>query len=251
MSEPGELALLGSAKDGAVRTTSRGENKAAKWLVIASGKGGSGKTTASLNMAVYAAHEGLRVVVVDLDRQATLTRWYQRRPDEAPAVILWAGSMSDAAKAIREIDALEGVDLVVVDTPPGLDDHPEATRLLVEKADFVLVPVMPDRSSAVEAMRMVKQVRSFGRASKREIPLRAVRSRWNPKGLVERAVDADLAEAGVPVLGQYLSDLSDFGKLSLSGKVPLSGKVSLQTGKIIDELVELGALPARPTRKAA
>jgi chromosome partitioning protein len=160
MSEPGELALLGSAKDGAVRTTSRGENKVAKWLVIASGKGGSGKTSASLNMAVYAAHEGLRVVVVDLDRQATLTRWYQRRPDEAPAVILWAGSMSDAAKAIREIDALDGVDLVVVDTPPGLDDHPEATRLLVEKADFVLVPTTQgtaDIDSVVEWMKFLKR----------------------------------------------------------------------------------------------
>ena len=86
-----------------------------KWLLVASGKGGSGKTSTSLNMAVYAVHEGLRVVIVDLDRQATLTRWYQRRPDEAPSVTLWAGPMADASKAIREIDAFDTVDLVVVD----------------------------------------------------------------------------------------------------------------------------------------
>lgn len=132
----------------------------AKWLLVASGKGGSGKTSTSLNMAVYAVHEGLRVVIVDLDRQATLTRWYQRRPDEAPSVTLWAGPMADANKAIREIDAFDTVDLVVVDTPPGLDDHPEATRLLVERADFVLVPTThgtADIDSVVEWMKFLRR----------------------------------------------------------------------------------------------
>ena len=84
-----------------------GMHGGAKWLLVASGKGGSGKTSTSLNMAVHAAHERLKVVIVDLDRQATLTRWYQRRPDEAPSVTLWAGPMADASKAIREIDALD------------------------------------------------------------------------------------------------------------------------------------------------
>jgi len=79
---------------GAVRAGTHG---GAKWLLVASGKGGSGKTSTGLNMAVYAAHEGLRVVIVDLDRQATLTRWYQRRPNEAPSVTLWAGPMADAS----------------------------------------------------------------------------------------------------------------------------------------------------------
>jgi chromosome partitioning protein len=163
MSEAGELALQGPVSDGIVPAVQRSGEKPAKWLVVASGKGGSGKTSTSLNMAVYAAHDGFRVVVVDLDRQATLTRWYQRRPDEAPAVTLWAGPMSDTAKAMREIDALQDVDLVVVDTPPGLDDHPEATRLLVERADFVLVPTTQgtaDIDSVVEWMKFLRRERA-------------------------------------------------------------------------------------------
>ncbi len=163
MSETGLLIRSGPASEGAVRQGAQGQAKTAKWLVVASGKGGSGKTSSSLNLAVYAAHEGLKVVAVDLDRQASLTRWYERRPDEAPSLVLWGGGMPEASRAIQEIDALADVDLVVVDTPPGLDDHPEAARLLVEKADFVLVPTTQgtaDIDSVVEWMKFLKRERT-------------------------------------------------------------------------------------------
>jgi|GEM_PF-3889622 len=85
----------------------------------------------------------------------------------------------------------------------------------------------------------------------REIPFRIVCSRWNIRGLVERAVMADLAAAGLPLLRQSLSDLSDFGKVSLSGKVPLTGKVGGQVDRMVEELVVLGAVPAKPASRAA
>jgi chromosome partitioning protein len=71
--------------------------------------------------------------------------------------------MSDAKRAIAEIEALDDVDLVIVDTPPGLDDHPEATRLLVSKADFVLVPTTQgttDIDSVVEWMNFLRRERT-------------------------------------------------------------------------------------------
>src|SRR3954453_6925818 len=162
MSETRELACTKPAKTEAIQGEKSNLAARSKWLVVASGKGGSGKTSTSLNLAVYAAHEGLKVVAVDLDRQASLTRWYERRPDEAPSLILWAGVMSDASRAIEEIGALDDVDLVIVDTPPGLDDHAEATRLLITKADFVLVPTTQgtaDIDSVVEWMKFLKRER--------------------------------------------------------------------------------------------
>ena len=52
-------------------------------------------------------------------------------------------------------------DVVLVDTA-GFGNATAA--FAAGTADFVLVPVMPDRASAVEALRMVRQVRSFGKA---------------------------------------------------------------------------------------
>lgn len=214
-------------------------------ITVASGKGGCSKTALVTVLSATLAAMDFRVAVIDADPNACFASWHK----------LYEGATLDCTCEVRQeeiVDLAQGkaadYDVVLIDTA-GFGNTTAA--FASGTADFVMIPVMPDRSSAVEAMRMVKQVRSFGRASKREIPLRAVRSRWNPKGLVERAVDSDLAEAGVPVLKQYLSDLSDFGKLSLSGRVPMSGKVSLQTGKIIDELVGLDAVPVRPARKAA
>ena len=78
-----------------------------------------------------------------------------------------------------------------------------------------------------------------------------VRSRWNVRGLVERAVVADLDAAGIPLLMQHLSDLSEFGKMTLTGRVPLVGKIGSQVNRMIAELIELGAVPERASRRAA
>jgi chromosome partitioning protein len=127
----------------------------AKWLLCASGKGGNGKTSTSLNLAVFAIHAGLKVCVVDLDNQKTLSRWHGRRPKEAPEIILWQGHLNDVSKAVTEIDAVDDINLVIVDTPPSIDDHPEAVHTLVAKADLVLVPTTQgtaDLDSVIEWM---------------------------------------------------------------------------------------------------
>jgi len=137
--------------------------KRAKWLVLGSGKGGSGKTTTALNLAAFAANEGLKVILVDMDTQETLTQWYNRRPEEAPPLVLHTIPLAKAAEAIEYVDREAtdaGVDLVIADTPPGIEDHPKESRLLVDRADYVLVPTTqgtPDVMSVVEWMGFLRR----------------------------------------------------------------------------------------------
>jgi len=140
-----------------------GQAKLQKWILASAGKGGTGKTSTSLNLAVCAVHAGYRVVLVDLDAQQSLSRWHQRRPEQAPDIILWQGKMSDVPRAIAEITALEDIDLVIVDTPPGIDDYPQESRLLVKQADFIIIPTSAgtaDLDSVIEWMSFLRRERA-------------------------------------------------------------------------------------------
>src|SRR4051812_45590200 len=214
-------------------------------ITVASGKGGTAKSSMTMVLSATLAAIGYRVAVIDADPNACFAQWhsiYEGMPMECTAEVRQDEIVDHAqAKAAEH-------DVVLIDTA-GFGNTTAA--FAAGTADYVLIPVMPDRASTVEAMRMIRQVGSFAKASRRDIPVAIVRSRWNPKGLVERAVLADLAASGAPVLDHFFSDLSDFGKLTLSGKVPMNGKVGLQTTKIIDELIDLGTVPKKPARKAA
>lgn len=214
-------------------------------ITVASGKGGTSKSSITMMLAGTLAALRYSVAVIDADPNACFAQWHK----------LYEGEPFDCTTEIRQDEIVDHAqsqagshDVVLIDTA-GFGNTTAA--FAAGTADFVLVPVMPDRASAVEALRMVRQVRSFGKASRREIPVALIRSRWNPKGLVERAVLSDLESSGAPVLKQFFSDLSDFGKLSLSGRVPMSGKVGLQTNKLIEELIGQGAVPSKPARRAA
>ena len=58
-----------------------------KTVAILSQKGGTGKTTLTLHLAVEAERKGAATVIVDLDPQASATSWSDLRQSETPAVI--------------------------------------------------------------------------------------------------------------------------------------------------------------------
>lgn len=107
-------------------------------LTIASQKGGAGKTTLSAHLAVEAERTGAGpVAVVDIDPQGSLADWWNQRAAESP---LFAAV--DVARLAEHMTALQrqGVNLVVIDTPPAFLD---TIRAAIGAADLVLIPARP------------------------------------------------------------------------------------------------------------
>src|ERR1039458_10336800 len=114
------------------------EDKSLKTLAIISQKGGAGKTTLALNLAVAAESIGVPTVVIDLDPQASAKTWHDIRVrKDAPFVV--------SAQAIRldeviEVSRANGAELVMIDTAP----HSESAALgAARAADLVLIPCRP------------------------------------------------------------------------------------------------------------
>jgi chromosome partitioning protein len=106
-------------------------------ITIAQQKGGSGKTTLAVNLAVAFTRMGHRVALLDTDPQGSLGRWFMtRRALGDPGVDLSTASawgVSYECEKLRKTN-----DIVIVDTPPKVDAD---LRPALREADLVLVPV--------------------------------------------------------------------------------------------------------------
>jgi chromosome partitioning protein len=108
-------------------------------LALVSQKGGAGKTTLAIHLAVEAAACGQRVLLIDLDPQASASEWADRRGDGAFDIDV---SAEHAARieAVLAQAGREGYDLAVLDTAPHAD---QAALRAARAADLVLVPCRP------------------------------------------------------------------------------------------------------------
>ncbi len=121
-------------------------------LVIGNEKGGSGKSTTALHIAVALTSDGARVATIDLDaRQGTLTRYVENRaayvkrkgvdlPMPMHAAVPATGDPADEKTRFEAAlePAVLGADFVVIDTP-GSDTH--LSRLAHTWADTLLTPL--------------------------------------------------------------------------------------------------------------
>jgi chromosome partitioning protein len=214
-------------------------------VVVASSKGGCSKTVTVTALAVNLAAHGRKVAVCDSDPNQAFVRWY--KTGEAPA--LSVSSEIDHNAIVGHLLRLAKTHDVVLCDTGGWSNQTQVFAM--GAAGMVIIPVMPDRNSVVEASRTAQQVRSVSEIARRDIPFRVLLTRWNPKGLSERAALEDIEAARLPRLKQHLGDLVAFQKSSFSGVMPSKGYVGLMVSKVVDELQTLGAIEPLAKRKAA
>ena len=100
-------------------------------------KGGAGKTTMAIHLAVEGHRRGLKTLLIDIDTQASAAKIMDRRGEDPPDVMTEAAGRLE--RAIKAAEA-EAYDLVVVDTAPQAD---RAAAQAAQVADIVVAPVQP------------------------------------------------------------------------------------------------------------
>lgn len=108
-----------------------------KIVAVISQKGGSGKTTLALHLAVAAEASGRPTVVIDLDPQASSAGWKDSRETETPVVAALPHTRLAAGLQAAQTG---GASLCIIDTAP----HSEGASLAAARAaDLVLIPCRP------------------------------------------------------------------------------------------------------------
>ena len=106
-------------------------------LAVVAQKGGAGKTTLAINLAVAAALRGERPLIIDLDPQGSATAWSDAR--EAAYPVVKASPAPRLARALEQASK-ENFTLVIIDTAP----HAEGAALAAARAArLVIVPCRP------------------------------------------------------------------------------------------------------------
>ena len=127
-------------------------------LVLASQKGGAGKTTLSRHLAVEAERVGEGpVVLIDADPQGGLAGWWNRRQAETP--VFFASRLEDLPKHIEQA-RVGGFKLVIIDTPPQATSLISAVVLL---ANLVLIPTRPSPDDLDAVGRTIDIVENAGK----------------------------------------------------------------------------------------
>jgi chromosome partitioning protein len=182
-----------------------------KTIVVASQKGGSGKTTLVSHLAVEAerAKDG-PAWIIDTDRQGTLSRWHENRSVETPQR---ADVPFSKLRAGLEALGKQGAAYCFVDTAPALSDQNAA---LLRLADLVLIPVRPSPADLWAVSETVEQVKDAGK------PLLFV--------ITQAKAQASITAQTVAVLSEH----GQVAKAFIADRVPYA--VAMTEGRTAPEL---------------
>ena len=210
---------------GAVRAQQHLGGWGVKIVSLVSQKGGVGKTTVAMNLAVLAERRGYATVVLDLDPQASITRWKDKRGDDPPDVV---PAQQGRLKTLIGQARTQGADLVVVDTAGSAD---AAALAAAEVADLILIPVRPN-SLDLEAVGTTIQV-AMQHARR---PFHVLLCQAPAQAVIGDEAAEAIGGAGVPVCPVRIKMRNDYRHPTPDGRAAVEWKPRGDAGREIVQL---------------
>lgn len=191
-------------------------------------KGGTGKTTLALGLAVTAARAGHTTAIIDLDSQASAARWRDRREDDTVAVV---SAQAARLKPTLEAARAGGVEYAFVDTGGRKDD---SALNAARASDIVLVPTRPNMIE-IETLPEVNDLLRLAGSPRTFVVLNCIHPSAGARGLME--VQLGIKQLfDLTVCPAYICLRSAYAEAATSGQAPqeldADGKAALELQRL-------------------
>jgi chromosome partitioning protein len=171
-------------------------------------KGGSGKTTATINISTSLVKAGHSVAVVDTDPQMSLTNW--NSAGKAAFDVFTADSEKDVYQVRKD---LKGYDFVVID---GAGSLSVITSAAVMVSDLVIIPVTPSPLDFSAAGSVVTVLEAMSQS--RNVPARFLITRKIDQAKMLGVLKSSISDTGLGLLKTAISQRQSYVKSVLDGE---------------------------------
>lgn len=218
-------------------------------ITLTGQKGGSGKSTIAISLAVECLARGFRVLLVDTDPQGSARTWGEvaaQAGHPSPTVVAMGQNLHQPG----QLPALaKNFDVVVIDCPPR---HAEVQRAALLVTDLALIPSGPSATDVWALAESVEMVRAAQRV-RPGLVAAAVVTRKVPGTVIGREAGKALKTAGLPVLRSELGFRVAYQESPAAGlgvtTYDPTGEAAAEVRAMTDEVLSLAGLALAPTTK--
>jgi chromosome partitioning protein len=189
---------------------------AARIICVTNQKGGSGKTTVSVNLAGNLGRLGYAVLLADIDPQGSASHYVSAAPEDHEMPVTLAGLSKTGERVHKYIQKFsEQYDYIVVDCPPVVDNKAARSALLI--SHLVIIPVQPaplDFESTKATLELVENTQVQNRRLKARLLATAC-----PRTNIADMMLAALGSAAVPLMEASLGYRTAYREAAGSGVI--------------------------------
>ncbi len=177
-----------------------------KIIVVTNGKGGVGKTTTTMSLAIIFA-EKYKLLAVDADSQGSFSWWVQ----QSKKGIGFDLAQETDPQLLENLRLVVGYDLIIVDTPPALSSATLAA--VIPAADYLVLPTPPAPMDLAVLIETVKRA-----VTPAKVAHRVLLTKVDTRSLGE-ALEAQktLRELGIPVCTAFIRAYKAHERTALEG----------------------------------